>query len=642
MGCHGLPAMQWHARRESLISLALLLLLATQPRTSCSSSAATSPAPPQRQWAVVLLALIGMTASMIGNAQRMRRRPIVRPSLGDFAIPFFEAGLCVFLPPPSTAPTPVFEPSIASALAGIGPLCSVLLCSSVLSPVPAPQAICGSLSTSLYLASSVPYSIGPQAAAMPVIYLSIGGSRDEAVELTPDLSESEVRELLCSAADTPESSDIIIKLYNSAGALIPIGSKIAANTPSTRYKLVLAKSPFVSKDSSAGASRDGAIDQKHAAVLSSYIKELNAKVEGIQKLVAETSVSKPRTPNDLGDVCHGLTPNPATRRIKEISLPEVEVSDFIQFSPEVTESLKHPTFDIWKYSEEDMISLLAEMFSVFGLIEHFKINKKVLYRFLQCIRRSYNVNPFHNFRHCFCVSQMMYGLLNVTGVHTKLTHMEKLVLLVSCIGHDLDHPGYNNAYQINASTELAIVYNDGSPLESHHAAVLFTILKSPETNILANLSEGDYKEARKHIINCILATDMAKHGEILGKFKSVADSFNFDDQSQRQLLLQIIIKCADISNEVRPKHVSEPWVDNLLEEFFTQSDREKAEGLPTAPFMDRQKVTKGSAQVGFIGFVMIPLFELVAKVLPNMDEPVIQPIKKALEYYKTLLEKPAA
>ena len=51
-----------------------------------------------------------------------------------------------------------------------------------------------------------------------------------------------------------------------------------------------------------------------------------------------------------------------------------------------------------------------------------------------------------------------------------------------------------------------------------------------------------------------------------------------------------------ISNEVRPKHVSEPWVDNLLEEFFGQSDLEKKEGLPTAPFMDREKVTKPSAQ----------------------------------------------
>ena len=126
--------------------------------------------------------------------------------------------------------------------------------------------------------------------------------------------------------------------------------------------------------------------------------------------------------------------------------------------------------------------------------------------------------------------------------------------------------------------------------------MLYTILKKPETNILIKLSEADYKEVRKLIILCILGTDMAKHGEILNKFKGYCDNFNFDDVNHRQTLLQMIVKCSDISNEVRPNTVAEPWVDNLLEEFFCQSDREKSEGLPTAPFMDRQKVTKPSAQ----------------------------------------------
>ena len=47
---------------------------------------------------------------------------------------------------------------------------------------------------------------------------------------------------------------------------------------------------------------------------------------------------------------------------------------------------------------------------------------------------------------------------------------------------------------------------------------------------------------------------------------------------------------------------------------YVQSDREKMEGLPVAPFMDRDKVTKSTAQIGFIKFVLIPMFETVAKV----------------------------
>jgi high affinity cGMP-specific 3',5'-cyclic phosphodiesterase 9 len=42
--------------------------------------------------------------------------------------------------------------------------------------------------------------------------------------------------------------------------------------------------------------------------------------------------------------------------------------------------------------------------------------------------------------------------------------------------------------------------------------------------------------------------------------------------------------------------VAERWLENLLEEFFNQSDLEKRQGLPFAPFMDRLKVTKSGAQ----------------------------------------------
>jgi high affinity cGMP-specific 3',5'-cyclic phosphodiesterase 9 len=65
--------------------------------------------------------------------------------------------------------------------------------------------------------------------------------------------------------------------------------------------------------------------------------------------------------------------------------------------------------------------------------------------------------------------------LNATNLLETLTKLEIFSLLTACLGHgssiadlDLDHPGYNNAYQINARTDIAIIYNDISPLENHH------------------------------------------------------------------------------------------------------------------------------------------------------------------------------
>ncbi|KAI9100633.1 hypothetical protein DFS34DRAFT_693311 [Phlyctochytrium arcticum] len=468
------------------------------------------------------------------------------------------------------------------------------------------------------------------------VYITLPNGSSEALRISPALSLGEVRSQFCAAADVPDTtSNIVLKLYSSDGGLLPIGPHIPANGPESRYRLEIKKAAFILEASSATDLGDDQV----SAILSD-INKLKEKIEAI-KLNGSSSTtthshgSKPDAQSSTA-ATHPASGMPSSRRVqKSTTAPSAPKPAQPAFQPEVMQHLKHPTFDIWQWQEHEMAALLQCMFEEFGLMETYKIDQSNMDGFLQCVRSSYNNNPFHNFRHCFCVTQMMYGLLHVTEVHKKLQPLEKLILLVACIGHDLDHPGFNNAYQVNAKSELSIIYNDVSPLENHHAAVLFTILKGEDTNILSNLSETDSREARKQIIACILATDMAKHGEIMTRFKGYAEAgFNYDDSAQRSLLLQMIVKCADISNEVRPKHVSEPWVDSLLEEFFSQSDREKEEGLPFAPFMDRQKVTKASAQVGFIGFVMIPLFELVSKVLPNMEEPVIQPIRKALEYYK--------
>jgi high affinity cGMP-specific 3',5'-cyclic phosphodiesterase 9 len=52
----------------------------------------------------------------------------------------------------------------------------------------------------------------------------------------------------------------------------------------------------------------------------------------------------------------------------------------------------------------------------------------------------------------------MYSIIHVSGIVEKMSFVDKLILTVACIGHDLDHPGklifnsvlgYNNAYMIN-------------------------------------------------------------------------------------------------------------------------------------------------------------------------------------------------
>uniref|UniRef100_A0A8C0J8M2 High affinity cGMP-specific 3',5'-cyclic phosphodiesterase 9A n=1 Tax=Chelonoidis abingdonii TaxID=106734 RepID=A0A8C0J8M2_CHEAB len=276
-------------------------------------------------------------------------------------------------------------------------------------------------------------------------------------------------------------------------------------------------------------------------------------------------------------------------------------------SQETIEALRKPTFDVWLWEPNEMLSCLEHMYHDLGLVKDFNINPITLKRWLLCIHDNYRNNPFHNFRHCFCVTQMMYSMISLS----------------ICIS-------------INARTELAVRYNDISPLENHHCAVAFQIITQPECNIFSNVTQEQFKRIRQGIITLILATDMARHAEILDSFKEKMDNFDYSNEEHVTCLKMVLIKCCDTSNEVRPMEVAEPWVDCLLEEYFMQSDREKSEGLPVAPFMDRDKVTKPTAQIGFLKFVLIPMFETVTKLFPEVDEVMLQPLWESRDRYEEL------
>eukprot|EP00062_Callorhinchus_milii_P011226 gi/632956966/ref/XP_007894224.1/ PREDICTED: high affinity cGMP-specific 3',5'-cyclic phosphodiesterase 9A-like isoform X2 [Callorhinchus milii] len=305
-------------------------------------------------------------------------------------------------------------------------------------------------------------------------------------------------------------------------------------------------------------------------------------------------------------------------------------------SQETIRALKRPSFDIWHWEYNEMLSCLEYMYHDLGLVQDLNMNPVTLKHWLLSIQENYRNNPFHNFRHCFSVAQMMYGMIHLCSLQEKMSLPDLSILMTAAICHDLDHPGYNNAYQINAHTELAVRYNDICPLENHHCAVAFHILSQPECNIFTNVDPETFKRIRQGIITLILGTDMARHAEILASFQQMVNSFDFTNEEHKMCLKMVLIKCCDISNEVRPSEVADPWLDCLLEEYFIQSDREKSEGLPVAPFMDREKVTKPTAQIGFIKFVLIPTFETLMKLFPQIEEVMVQPLRASRDRYEEL------
>ncbi len=94
----------------------------------------------------------------------------------------------------------------------------------------------------------------------------------------------------------------------------------------------------------------------------------------------------------------------------------------------------------------------------------------------------------------------MYNLIHLTKLTNYFDSLEILALLVSALSHDIDHNGFNNSYQINAGTSLALLYNDFSPLEMHHCAIGFHVLNKPHCNILSFLDKQSYRRFRQYMI----------------------------------------------------------------------------------------------------------------------------------------------
>lgn len=130
----------------------------------------------------------------------------------------------------------------------------------------------------------------------------------------------------------------------------------------------------------------------------------------------------------------------------------------------------------------------------------------------------------------------MYAITWAVDLPSKIGDLEVLILLTSSICHDLDHPGYNNIYQINAKTELAIRYNDISPLENHHCSVAFRILENEDCNIFKSFTNEDFKTVREGMIRSILATDMARHNEILSQFREMIPEFDYSNKAHVNLV----------------------------------------------------------------------------------------------------------
>jgi len=231
-------------------------------------------------------------------------------------------------------------------------------------------------------------------------------------------------------------------------------------------------------------------------------------------------------------------------------------------------------------------------------------------------------------------------------------------MIIAAVCHDVGHPGVNNPFLVESNDPLALKYNDKSPLENMHCAIMFELgYLNKETTALFHLAGKQlYMEIRRVSIEAILHTDMIHHFPMVSELKLLQDdhfellksshveywasieiaamsnvstgkqtwdmpveALEFWKQGENiQLMRKLILHAADVSNPFKPFPICRAWAYLVLEEFFAQGDREKKMGLTVQMLNDRTKVKKSLSQIGFIEFVVCPLYFCFSAIMPPL------------------------
>nr|XP_043885560.1 cAMP-specific 3',5'-cyclic phosphodiesterase 4C isoform X5 [Solea senegalensis] len=306
--------------------------------------------------------------------------------------------------------------------------------------------------------------------------------------------------------------------------------------------------------------------------------------------------------------------------------------------------------DIFKVSEySGRRPLTVTMYTIFqerDLLKSFKIPADTFITFMMTLEDHYHADvAYHNNIHAADVVQSTHVLLSTPALEAVFTDLEILAALFASAIHDVDHPGVSNQFLINTNSELALMYNDSSVLENHHLAVGFKLLQEDNCDIFQNLSKKQRQSLRKMAIDMVLATDMSKHMNLLADLKTMVETKKvtslgvllLDNYSDRIQVLQNMVHCADLSNPTKPLELYRQWTDRIMVEFFTQGDRERDKGMEISPMCDKHNASIEKNQVGFIDYIVHPLWETWADLVHPDAQEILDTLEDNREWYQSMI-----
>uniref|UniRef100_A0A286XGG7 Phosphodiesterase n=1 Tax=Cavia porcellus TaxID=10141 RepID=A0A286XGG7_CAVPO len=299
-------------------------------------------------------------------------------------------------------------------------------------------------------------------------------------------------------------------------------------------------------------------------------------------------------------------------------------------------------------------SLSCIMYTIFqerDLLKKFHIPVDTMVTYVLTLEDHYHSDvAYHNSLHAADVLQSTHVLLATPALDAVFTDLEILAALFAAAIHDVDHPGVSNQFLINTNSELALMYNDESVLENHHLAVGFKLLQEENCDIFQNLSKRQRQSLRKMVIDMVLATDMSKHMTLLADLKTMVETKKvtssgvllLDNYSDRIQVLRNMVHCADLSNPTKPLELYRQWTDRIMAEFFQQGDRERERGMEISPMCDKHTASVEKSQVGFIDYIVHPLWETWADLVHPDAQDILDTLEENRDwYYSAIRQSPS-
>lgn len=296
-------------------------------------------------------------------------------------------------------------------------------------------------------------------------------------------------------------------------------------------------------------------------------------------------------------------------------------------------------------------SLSCIMYTVFqerDLLKKFRIPVDTMVTYMLTLEDHYHADvAYHNSLHAADVLQSTHVLLATPALDAVFTDLEILAALFAAAIHDVDHPGVSNQFLINTNSELALMYNDESVLENHHLAVGFKLLQEENCDIFQNLSKRQRQSLRKMVIDMVLATDMSKHMTLLADLKTMVETKKvtssgvllLDNYADRIQVLRNMVHCADLSNPTKPLELYRQWTDRIMAEFFQQGDRERERGMEISPMCDKHTASVEKSQVGFIDYIVHPLWETWADLVHPDAQDILDTLEDNRDWYHSAIRQ---